>query len=54
VVGSPAKVKRPLVQAELDQLRSLASRYVNYRLDYLQLNSAGEGSDVATPDAPPG
>lgn len=44
VVGSPAKVKRPLVQAEIDQLRSLASRYVDYRLDYLQLGAAGEGS----------
>ena len=53
VVGSPAKVKRPLLQSEIDQLRTLASRYVDYRLDYLQLGAEGKGSDFATPDAPP-
>lgn len=34
VVGSPARVKRELNAAELEQLRVLADRYVTYRLDY--------------------
>lgn len=34
VVGSPAKVKRELTEAEIRQLRTLADRYVDYRLDY--------------------
>jgi len=34
VVGSPAKVKRELTEAEIQQLRTLADRYVDYRLDY--------------------
>jgi carbonic anhydrase/acetyltransferase-like protein (isoleucine patch superfamily) len=53
VAGSPAKVKRPLVEAELDMLRSLATRYVNYRLDYLHLGATGAGSDGAAPNPPP-
>jgi carbonic anhydrase/acetyltransferase-like protein (isoleucine patch superfamily) len=36
VVGSPARVKRPLTAAECDQLRVLADRYVAYRRDYQQ------------------
>jgi len=35
IVGSPGKVKRALTEAECDQLRTLADRYVTYRLDYL-------------------
>ena len=35
LVGSPAKVKRALSEAELLQLTTLAERYVAYRLDYL-------------------
>lgn len=35
LVGSPAKVKRSLDEAELLQLATLAERYVAYRLDYL-------------------
>lgn len=34
VVGSPARVKRALTETELQQLRTLADRYVAYRLDY--------------------
>lgn len=53
VAGSPAKVKRPLVQAELDQLCSLATRYVNYRLDYLPPGARGEGIGCAALKSPP-
>ena len=35
VIGSPAKVKRGLSDAEREQLVMLADRYVAYRLDYL-------------------
>ena len=38
VVGSPGKVKRCLADAERAQLRALAARYVDYRLDYLPAN----------------
>ena len=34
VVGSPAKVKRELGDEEVEQMRTLAARYVAYRLDY--------------------
>lgn len=34
VVGSPAKVKRELGDDEVEQMRTLAARYVAYRLDY--------------------
>lgn len=36
VIGSPARVKRLLSDAECEQQLELARRYVNYRLDYLQ------------------
>jgi carbonic anhydrase/acetyltransferase-like protein (isoleucine patch superfamily) len=36
VVGSPGKVKRLLTQAEVADVRSLAQRYVDYRLDYMK------------------
>ena len=36
VVGSPAKVKRGLSEAEHEQLVTLADRYVACRLDYLE------------------
>jgi carbonic anhydrase/acetyltransferase-like protein (isoleucine patch superfamily) len=35
VMGSPAKVKRPLTDAELQNIQDLADRYVGYRLDYM-------------------
>lgn len=35
VVGSPARVKRPLRDDEVAGFAELAARYVNYRLDYL-------------------
>lgn len=35
VIGSPARVKRELTVSENEQLRTLAARYVAYRLDYL-------------------
>ena len=38
VMGSPGKVKRPLNDAELAEIRRLSQAYVGYRLDYM--NSA--------------
>ena len=34
VMGRPGKVKRPLNEAELAEIRRLSQAYVNYRLDY--------------------
>jgi carbonic anhydrase/acetyltransferase-like protein (isoleucine patch superfamily) len=34
-VGSPAKVKRALTEAEVGEIRMYADRYVKYRLDYM-------------------
>jgi carbonic anhydrase/acetyltransferase-like protein (isoleucine patch superfamily) len=34
VMGSPAKVKRELTDAEVAEIRMYADRYVKYRLDY--------------------
>jgi len=34
VMGRPGKVKRPLMEAELAEIRRLSQAYVNYRLDY--------------------
>jgi carbonic anhydrase/acetyltransferase-like protein (isoleucine patch superfamily) len=35
VMGSPAKVKRPLIERELADIQMFADRYVAYRLDYM-------------------
>ena len=35
VMGSPAKVKRLLTQAEISQILAYADRYVGYRLEYM-------------------
>ena len=35
VMGSPAKVKRPLTDAEVAEIQMYADRYVGYRLDYM-------------------
>ena len=35
VMGSPAKVKRPLTDAEVAEIQMYADRYVKYRLDYM-------------------
>ena len=35
VMGSPARVKRPLTDAEVAEIREYADRYVTYRLDYM-------------------
>ena len=35
VMGSPAKVKRPLTDAEVAEIQMYADRYVAYRLDYM-------------------
>ena len=35
VMGSPAKVKRPLTDAEVVEIQMYADRYVTYRLDYM-------------------
>ncbi|MEO8681940.1 MAG: gamma carbonic anhydrase family protein [Vicinamibacterales bacterium] len=40
VMGRPGKVKRPLTDEEVAEIRWYADNYVNYRLDY----SAGEGT----------
>jgi carbonic anhydrase/acetyltransferase-like protein (isoleucine patch superfamily) len=50
VVGSPAKVRRPLGAEELEQLRTLADRYVTYRLDYLPLAGAAVGGTCCSSD----
>ena len=34
-MGSPAKVKRPLTDAEVAEIQMYADRYVTYRLDYM-------------------
>jgi gamma-carbonic anhydrase len=35
VMGSPAKVTRPLTDAEVAEIQMYADRYVKYRLDYM-------------------
>jgi carbonic anhydrase/acetyltransferase-like protein (isoleucine patch superfamily) len=35
VMGSPARVRRPVTEAELASLADYAARYVAYRLDYM-------------------
>ena len=35
VMGSPGKIKRPLTDQEVADVLSYASRYVEYRLDYM-------------------
>jgi carbonic anhydrase/acetyltransferase-like protein (isoleucine patch superfamily) len=35
VMGSPGKVKRPLTDAEVDNIQAYADRYVGYRLEYM-------------------
>lgn len=35
VMGSPAKVKRALTDAEVEEIQMYADRYVSYRLDYM-------------------
>jgi carbonic anhydrase/acetyltransferase-like protein (isoleucine patch superfamily) len=35
VMGSPGRVKRSLTDAEVEEVRSYADRYVEYRLDYM-------------------
>ena len=35
VMGSPARVKRPLTEREIADIRQYAERYVSYRLDYM-------------------
>jgi carbonic anhydrase/acetyltransferase-like protein (isoleucine patch superfamily) len=35
VMGSPARVKRPLGDAEVADIQAYADRYVGYRLDYI-------------------
>jgi carbonic anhydrase/acetyltransferase-like protein (isoleucine patch superfamily) len=35
VMGSPAKVRRALTEAEVASIRDYAARYVGYRLDYM-------------------
>jgi hypothetical protein len=34
-MGSPAKLKRPLSDAEVASILEYSERYVNYRLDYM-------------------
>ncbi len=39
VMGSPAKVKRSVTEAEMSMILDLADRYVGYRLDYMDVPS---------------
>jgi carbonic anhydrase/acetyltransferase-like protein (isoleucine patch superfamily) len=41
VMGSPAKVKRPLTDAEIADIQMYADRYVQYRLDYMRDSGLG-------------
>ena len=41
VMGRPGKVKRPLSEPELAEIRRLSQAYVNYRLDYVREPGAG-------------
>ena len=41
VMGSPGKVKRTLTDAEVADIQAYADRYVGYRLDYMNVSSAG-------------
>jgi len=36
VMGSPARVRRPLTDDEVASIRDYAARYVGYRLDYME------------------
>lgn len=36
IMGSPAKVKRPLTDREVAMILEFSDRYVNYRLEYMQ------------------
>ena len=44
VMGSPAKVKRSLTDAEVDEIQMYADRYVQYRLDYMEGGDSGLGA----------
>jgi carbonic anhydrase/acetyltransferase-like protein (isoleucine patch superfamily) len=37
VMGSPGKVKRPLTDAEVENIQAYADRYVGYRLEYMDV-----------------
>ncbi len=39
VIGSPAKVRRPLADAEVADIQTYADRYVSYRLDYMMTDA---------------
>ena len=43
VMGSPGKVKRPLTDAEVQDIQAYADRYVNYRLDYMNSPTGSAG-----------
>jgi carbonic anhydrase/acetyltransferase-like protein (isoleucine patch superfamily) len=36
VMGRPARVRRPLTDADVDEIRLFARRYVEYRKDYME------------------
>jgi carbonic anhydrase/acetyltransferase-like protein (isoleucine patch superfamily) len=42
VMGSPAKVRRPLTDEEVASIADYAQRYVGYRLDYMEQGSKHE------------
>jgi gamma-carbonic anhydrase len=44
VMGSPAKVKRPLTDDEVAEIQVYADKYVKYRLDYLGAGSSELGA----------
>jgi carbonic anhydrase/acetyltransferase-like protein (isoleucine patch superfamily) len=43
VLGSPAKVRRPLTDDEVASILGFATRYVGYRLDYMEPSAAAGG-----------
>ena len=48
VMGSPAKVKRPLTDAEVAEIQMYADRYVGYRLDYMNGTARAEAAVQAS------
>lgn len=53
VVGSPARVRRPLTEQEVASIRDYAQRYVGYRMDYMPERTAGRGAGGECPDGAP-
>jgi len=46
VMGSPARIKRPLTDEEVQSVLGYAQRYVKYRLDYMPEGPASGSSNL--------